>query len=355
TKNASGIFMHKAVVESGEISEGESVSAVYDYERRMSIRRNHTAAHLLQAALRQVLGTHIEQAGQLVTENSVRFDFTHFSAMTAEELKKVEDLVNIEILKGIELDNREMPIDEAKKMGAMALFGEKYGDVVRVVKIDDFSIELCGGTHIDNTAKLGLFKIKTESSVAAGVRRIEGVTAEGVLSLLRETIDTVNEASAAMKLSNPAEIVRRSGQLVAELREKDRQIEQLAGKLAGMQTEGMMASAKDVGGIKLIVDKLSGASADDLRAMGDKVRDIASDAVAVFAGIGGEKATLFACAGKDAIAKGANAGAIVRAVAQLTGGNGGGKPDAAMAGVKDITKLDDALSKAEEIVAGMIK
>ncbi len=356
TKNASGIFLHKAVVVSGEISEKQSVTASIDAERRMAIRRNHTAAHLLQAALRRVLGTHVEQAGQLVTDKEVRFDFTHFSAMTAEELSKVEALVNAEILKGIKVDNNEMPIEEAKKLGAMALFGEKYGDVVRVVRVeDDFSIELCGGTHISNTAGIGLFKIKSESSVASGVRRIEGVTGQGVLDMLNSSLSMIEQAGAAMKLNNPSEIVRRSGQLVAELKEKDRQLEQLSSKIAGMQTQSLMSSAVDINGVKLIVARYDGASADDLRAMGDKVRDMDACSVAVFAGVGKEKATLFACAGKEAIAKGANSGAIIKAVAQLTGGNGGGKPDAAMAGAKDISKIDEALSKAAEIVAGFIK
>ncbi len=355
TKNPSGIFLHRAVVAKGEVSEGAIVKVAIDAERRMAIRRNHTAAHLLQAALRKVLGTHVEQAGQMVNDKEVRFDFTHFAALTAEELTAVEDLVNEQILNSVSVVNKEMPIDEAKKMGAMALFGEKYGDVVRVVKIGRFSVELCGGTHIANTARLGLFKIKSESSVASGVRRIEGVTGANVLAMLRENIDTINSAAAAMKLGNPAEIVRRSAQLVADLKDKDKQIEQLGSKLAGMQTESMMSDAVDVKGVSVITAKLSGVAADDLRTMGDKVKDKNSCAVAVFASVNGEKASIFACAGKDAIAKGANAGAIVRAVAQLTGGNGGGKPDAAMAGAKDISKIDEALAAAAGIVSDMIK
>lgn len=355
TKNRSGVFMHRVVVESGELHEGDSVDAVINTQKRAATRRNHTAAHLLQAALRKVLGTHVEQAGQLVDDRAVRFDFTHFSAMTEQEIAQVENLVNSEILKGEKVTSKEMPIDKAKKLGAMALFGEKYGDIVRVVKAGSFSIELCGGTHIDNTAKIGLFKIKSESSVAAGVRRIEGVTGEGVLELLRETEDTIAAAAAAMKLSNPADIVRRSGQLFNELKEKEHQTEQLSSKLAGMQIKSLISDAKDIKGIKLLINKMPGASADDLRAMGDKVRDLSADCVAVFAGINGEKATLFVCAGKDAIAKGANSGNIVRAIAQVTGGNGGGKPDAAMAGAKDMSKLDDALEQAPAIVESCIK
>jgi len=355
TKNASGIFLHRAVVAKGELSEGAIVKTAIDSERRLAIRRNHTAAHLLQAALRKVLGTHVEQAGQMVNDKEVRFDFTHFAALSAEELTAVENLVNEQILNAVTVVNKEMPIEEAKKMGAMALFGEKYGDVVRVVKVGKFSVELCGGTHIANTARLGLFKIKSETSVASGVRRIEGVTGANVLSMLRDNIDTINSAAAAMKLGNPAELVRRSAQLVADIKDRDRQIEQLGSKLAGMQTESMMSGAVEVKGVSVITAKLSGVSADDLRTMGDKVKDKNACSVAVFASVNGEKASLFACAGKDAIAKGANAGAIVKAVAQLTGGNGGGKPDAAMAGAKDISKIDEALAAVTGILSDMLK
>ena len=224
-----------------------------------------------------------------------------------------------------------------------------------MVKVGKFSVELCGGTHIANTARLGLFKIKSETSVASGVRRIEGVTGANVLSMLRDNIDTINSAAAAMKLGNPAELVRRSAQLVADIKDRDRQIEQLGSKLAGMQTESMMSGAVEVKGVSVITAKLSGVSADDLRTMGDKVKDKNACSVAVFASVNGEKASLFACAGKDAIAKGANAGAIVKAVAQLTGGNGGGKPDAAMAGAKDISKIDEALAAVTGILSDMLK
>lgn len=355
TKNHAGIFVHKAVVESGEIKVGAKVEAKIDAERRMAIRRNHTAAHLLQAALRKVLGTHVEQAGSMVSDKIVRFDFTHFSALTAEEIAQVEAIVNEEIMHATAVLNPEMAIEEAKKIGAMALFGEKYGDVVRVVKVGDFSVELCGGTHVDNTARLGLFKIKSESSVASGVRRIEGVTGTNVLAMLNESLDTLQQACAAIKASNTADVVRRGTQLVTELREKDKQIEQLGSKLAAIEVESMVAAAKQVGSIVLVVKKMTGVSADDLRMMGDKVRDLNANAVAVFASVNGEKATLFTAVGKGAQQAGAHAGNIVRAVAQVTGGNGGGKPDAAMAGAKDLTLLDKALESAEEIIAGMLK
>ncbi|MDR1002293.1 MAG: alanine--tRNA ligase [Oscillospiraceae bacterium] len=356
TKNHAGIFLHRAVVESGEISVGASVTASIDRERRMSIRRNHTAAHLLQAALRKVLGNHVEQAGSMVSDKILRFDFVHFSALTAEEIRAVEDLVNKEIFAAIKVLNKEMPIDEAKKLGAMALFGEKYGDMVRVVQVADFSLELCGGTHIDDTAKMGMFKIKSESSVASGVRRIEGVTGENVLDMLNDSLSSIEQVCAVLKVGNSADLLRRSTQLISDSREKDRQIEQLSSKLAAVEAGNILSGAKEIGsGVSLICKRLSNVSADDLRMMGDKIRDKDSSAIAVFASVSGEKATLFTSVGKAALAKGAHAGNIVKAVAMLAGGNGGGKPEAAMAGVKDLSKLDYALSQAEEIVKGMLK
>ena len=355
TKNTSGVFLHTCKVTEGQIFVGNTVRVAYDNETRMATRRNHTAAHLLQAALRKVLGTHVEQAGQLVNSDTVRFDFTHFSALTAEELARVEALVNAEILGAVEVINVEMPIDEAKQLGAMALFGEKYGDVVRVVRAaDDFSIELCGGTHVDNTAKLGLFKIRSESSVAAGVRRIEAVTGANVLTMLNEALATISDTAAAMKLNNPAELVSKGASMTAQLKEKDRQIEQLSSKLAAIEVDSLVENAASVGDTKLVVKKFEGVKPDELRTMGDKVRDKCADSVAVFASVNGEKGTIFVAVGKEALAKGANAGKIVKAVAQVTGGNGGGKPDNAMAGAKDLSKLDEALAKAQEIVAEFI-
>ena len=356
TKNNSGVFLHTCKVTEGQLNVGDTVKVAYDFATRMATRRNHTAAHLLQAALRKTLGTHVEQAGQLVDSRAVRFDFTHFSALTAEELAQVEALVNAEILSAVEVINVEMPIEEAKQLGAMALFGEKYGDVVRVVRTaDDFSIEFCGGTHVDNTAKLGLFKIKSESSVAAGVRRIEAVTGANVLTMLNEALATISDAAAAMKLSNPAELVRKGAAMTAELKEKDRQIEQLSSKLASIEVDSLVENAACVGDTKLVIKKFDGVKPDELRTMGDKVRDKCADSVAVFASVNGEKGTIFVAVGKEALTKGANAGKIVKAVAQVTGGNGGGKPDNAMAGAKDLSKLDEALAKAEEIVAEFVK
>lgn len=355
TKNASGIFFHHCVVENGEITVGDEVTAQVERERREAIMRNHTAAHLLQAALRKVLGTHVEQAGQLVNDRHVRFDFTHFSALTAEELAQVERLVNGEILKGVPVIVREMPIEEAKKQGAMALFGEKYGDVVRVVRAGDFSIELCGGTHADNTAKLGLFKITAESSVAAGVRRIEGVTGFGVYELLNQTLSRMNEAAESLKANGADDVVRRAVQVMRELKAREKENEALSAKLAAGQVQDLLEKAKEVGGVKLVTAVLPGTASDALRTLCDTLRSNSEDAVAVLATVNGEKAAIAAAVGKQAQKKGAHAGNLVREVAKLAGGNGGGRPDSAMAGAKDPGKLESALGQAEAILAGMLK
>ncbi len=354
TTKANDIFTHMVEVESGAVSVGDTVEASIDVERRSAIRRNHTAAHLLQAALRQVLGNHVEQAGQLVNEAVVRFDFTHFSALTEEELSKTENLVNEKILEAIEVANNEMPIEEAKKLGAMALFGEKYGDTVRVVAADDFSIEFCGGTHVDNSAKIGLFKIVSESSVAAGVRRIEAVTGANVLELLNKFKSTIIDTAAALKSNNVMDIANKARQVSDELKEAGKKIEALEAKLAGGKIDDMLKAADQKNGIKIITARLDGTQPNELRAMCDQVKGDNENAVCLFAAVNGEKITFCAAAGAQAIKKGANAGNIVREVAKLAGGNGGGKPDSAMAGGKDATKVDEAITAAKAIIADMI-
>ena len=351
TKNQAKSFLHHGVVSAGILSVGEEVTMTVDTVRRNSIMRNHTAAHLLQAALRQVLGDHVEQAGQLVNERHVRFDFTHFSALTPEELLQVENLVNQEILKAVPVSVREMGIEEARLSGAMALFGEKYGDVVRVVSVEDgFSKELCGGTHMDNTARLGLFKILSESSVASGVRRIEGVTAMGVLDLLSVQMATLRDSARAMKVINPMELPLHAQQMMAQLKEKDKEIESLNAKLAQNRLDGVFQNAQEVDGVKVVFALLSGTGSDALRALCDKAKERPEAIVAVFAGVSGGKATLAAVCSKEAQQKGLKAGVLVKEVAQLCGGNGGGRPDFAMAGAKDQSKLDDALAAVPELV-----
>ena len=355
TTKASDVFTHMVEVESGAVSVGDTVEAAIDVSRRNAIRRNHTAAHLLQAALRAVLGTHVEQAGQLVNEAVVRFDFTHFSALTAEEIAKVEALVNEKILDGITVKNEEMPIEEAKKLGAMALFGEKYGDRVRVVAADDFSIEFCGGTHVDNSAKIGLFKIVSESSVAAGVRRIEAVTGANVLGMLNGYREIIDSTAAALKSANPMEIAAKARQVSDELKEMAKKVEALEATLAGSKISDMMKDATVVNGVKIITARMDGTTPNELRSMCDQVKGDDPLAVCLFAAVNGEKLTFCAAAGVEAIKKGANAGNIVREVAKLAGGNGGGKPDSAMAGGKEVAKTDEAVAAAKDIIAEMIK
>ena len=350
TKNAQGIFLHAVTVQSGALTVGDSVKLSIDVERRNDIRRNHTAAHLLQAALRKVLGTHVEQAGQLVTDGYFRFDFTHFEAMTAKQVIDVEELVNRVILDDIKVDTLEMPIDEAKKLGAMALFGEKYGDVVRVVKAGDFSIELCGGTHVDNTAKLGLFKIRQEGSVAAGVRRIEAITGKNVLDYTNAMINVIGDAAMAFKLPDMRNLASAAVKIAEELKEKDRQIAALNSKLAFSKVDSIIANAVEVDGVTVVVSSLKDVQGDQLRDLTDMCVSKNQKMVIVLCAQNGGKAT-FACrVGKDALTLGLNAGKIVKAVAQITGGNGGGKPDMAMAGAKDLTMIDKALDSVKDIV-----
>lgn len=355
TKDQGGIFLQAGVVKSGSVAVGMSADAKIDAVRRMDIMRNHTAAHLLQAALREVLGNHVEQAGQLVTDHSVRFDFTHFSAPTAQELMAVEERVNEVILAGMPVEVMEMPIEEAKKMGAMALFGEKYGDVVRVVKAGDFSTELCGGTHVDNTAKIGLFKIRQEGSVAAGVRRIEAVTGHGVLKMVEDAMNMIAQTAITLKISNPREIVAGAERVAGELKEQSRKIQELSDKIAATQIDSLMANSQLEKGVRIICAAMTDVTGDVIKEMCGKILDVAPKAVIVLAGINEGKVTFGCACGKEAREKGANAGKIVKAVAQIAGGNGGGKPDLAMAGAKDPTKVDEAIMQAKSIILDMIK
>ena len=357
-KTPDGVVLHIARFISGDsIALGDKVHAQIDVEKREATRRNHTAAHLLQAALRKHLGSHVEQAGQLVNSEEMRFDFTHFSALTGDELRKVEGPVNLWIMEGLQTVVREMPIEEARKLGAMALFGEKYGDVVRVVSAGDFSVELCGGTHADNTAKLGLFKIVSESSVAAGIRRITAVTGFGVLKHIENDERIMQSAAAAMKLGNVAELDKRAATLAAEVKAKDRELAELRSEISALKAGSLMDSARQVGGVRLITAEVEVSNPGELRSMCDTARDNGADIVAVFAGVNKEKGTLnFACAcGADAIKLGAHAGNIVRETAKIAGGSGGGKPDSAMAGAKDASKADEALAAVDSIVSAMLK
>jgi alanyl-tRNA synthetase len=354
TIKSEGHFLHIATVEQGCIRKGDKVLAQIDKERRMAIMRNHTTAHLLQYSLRQVLGDHVHQAGQLVNEKACRFDFNHFSAMTPEEIAKVEEQVNAEIMSAVPVTMQEMPIEEARKLGAMALFGEKYGNTVRVVTADK-SVEFCGGTHISNTSQIGLFKIVSESSVAAGVRRIEAVTGLGVLELLNGYKDSIARSAKAMKLANVTELPEKCAAVTAELKEKDKKIESLTQQIANAKTASLFDNAKEINGVKLVAARLDGTAPDALRKLGDSVKDKGEEIVALFAGTTGEKGTFYCVCTSGAVKKGANAGQIVRNIAAVTSGKGGGKPDSAMAGAGDISKIDEALAQAENIVSELIK
>ena len=339
----------------GMFENGEEVVAKLDAERRSSIRRNHTAVHLLQAAAREVLGDHVHQAGSLVEPERLRFDFTHFNAVSAEELKQIEAIVNAKILEGIEVNTVETDLQTAKKQGAMALFSEKYGDKVRMCSVGDFSVELCGGTHIDNTAKIGLFKIISETSAASGVRRIEATTGYGVLNLLAKAESTILNVAQTLKITNLSEIETKAEVIANDLKSMEKEIDRLNRQIAQSQTSNLFANAIDVKGVKLVVASFDGVSPDELRTMGDTVRDKAANAVAVLSSVNGQKGTILTACGADAVELGVHAGKLVNEVSLLTGGRGGGRPDGAMAGVGDVSKIKSALEKASEIVESMIK
>lgn len=358
-KVVAGKIAHKIKVVEGAVSVGQKAHFAVDKKTRWGVMRNHSCAHLLQAALREVLGEHVHQAGQLVDADRLRFDFSHFDSMTAEEKMKVEVLVNTYILEALDIKVEEMPIDEAKKLGAMALFGEKYGETVRVVTMGDgdetASIEFCGGTHLDNTSRIGLFKIISESSVASGVRRIEAVTGRGVLKLLREHINTSRQAAEALKLSNPGELVKKCVSVMDEIKNLERERDELQTEISNMRAKALFENPTDVNGVKVITAMLTNMRPDMLRKMGDEIKARENDVVAVIAGVNGEKANLLVVAGKEAVAKGAHAGKIAGKTAALTGGKGGGRPDSAMAGIGDRFKIDEALDKVNEIVAEFVK
>ncbi len=358
TKTNDGVFLHHGMLTEGEsLRTGDKIMTKVDADLRAATMRNHTAAHLLQAALRKVLGSHVEQAGQSVGAQAMRFDFSHFSALTNEELAQVELEVNRAILSNMDVTGVETDIETAKAKGAMALFGEKYGKIVRMVSIGDFSIELCGGTHVSNTGKLGLFKILSETSVAAGVRRIEAVTGYGVLDYISSLNNTIVNTAKAMKLANITELEGRAAALMNELKSGEKEIEKLSGELSAIKSEGLLKNAVSLGKVRLITATVKDMSNDEVRLLCDKAKQSGDDIVAVVACVNSEKgnASIAVACAPGAVKSGANAGAIVRAIAQKAGGNGGGKPDFAMAGAKDLALLPDAMSSAEETVSGMIK
>jgi len=349
-KTGKGLYVHTCTLEKGFVKTGDKATAKVCAKTRRATEANHSSAHLLQAALRQVLGDHVHQSGSYVDSERCRFDFTHFSAMTAEELEKVELLVNEAIADALDVTTQEMSMDDAKKAGAIALFGEKYGDVVRVVKMGDFATELCGGTHVSNTAKIGLFKIVSESSVAAGVRRIEAVTGMGVLGLLAEKQNLINETAKGLKINNPNDIAVKAAQATEEIKTLQKENEALKGEIAKGRVADLMKNAVEVNGLKVYTGYFASTSPDALRQMAASIED----GIAVLCGEQNGKVTIAASCGKSAVAAGVKAGALVKQVAAVTGGNGGGKPDFAMAGAKDVSKVEEALEKAPEIVKTLL-
>jgi len=353
TQKTDGVFVHLCSIAHGDIKVGDTVKLEINSARRQAIKRNHSACHMLQAALRQVLGNHVEQAGSYVDDERLRFDFKHFAAMTTEELNKVENLVNSHIFLGECVETKEMSIEDARKTGAMALFGEKYGDTVRVVKMGNFSTELCGGTHLDNTAKAGLFKIVSESSVAAGVRRIEAVTGAGVLKLIKEKDDIISDTARELRANSVSDVVKKASGVMQELKEANREIEQLNAKIASSMVANI--NFTDVCGLNLGTGKMPGAAVDTVRSITDDFKAENDLSVTVIAVPGEGKVNFVASCGKEAVKRGAHAGNLLKQLSAICGGGGGGRPDSAQSGGKQPENVDKALLAAAEILASMIK
>ncbi len=355
-KNKGGKYLHYGQLTAGSLRVGERVCAAIELHRRGAIRRAHSATHLLDAALKRVLGEHVHQAGSLVEPDRLRFDFSHFEAVTPDELRRIETLVNEWILTGYSVVTEELPIEEAKKKGAVAMFGEKYGDVVRVVEMGEgdacVSMEFCGGTHLDNTAKAGAFRITSEGSVASGVRRIEATTGEATYAGVNRERDTLRAAAAALK-TTPGELGSRIEQTLAELKEARRVIEQYKAKESAGGAADLLKGAADVGGLHVVTTTLTGGDVAALRTMGDMLRDKDPSVVAVIALLG-EKLSLLAVCGKEAVARGIKAGDIIKSIAPIVGGKGGGKPDSAMGGGSDTSKVNDALAAVKPFVEKVI-
>lgn len=354
-KVVGGKIAHTVKITEGYIEAGQTAHFSVDAERRMAIARNHTAAHLLQAALRQVLGEHVHQKGQLVNADRVRFDFSHFEAISPEELAEIEALVNDKILSCMDVKTQVLPIEEAQKLGAMALFGEKYGETVRVVSMGDFSMEFCGGTHLKNTSQAGLFKIISEGSVASGVRRIEAVTGTGVLALLNEINNRVAQAAKLLKLNDPALLAERIVAVLDENKELGKVSEQLKKRIADAIFSNMIKNCREINGVKIMANMMTNVGSDMYEKFSDAVKNLSEPFVLVMAGTADEKPKFLCACSKAAIAKGAHAGKIVKEVAAVTGGKGGGRPESAMAGIGDKNKIDEALNSLDGILANFIK
>ena len=352
-KNKGGKYMHSGKVVSGSFKLGDTVTASIDVERRKAIRRAHTATHLLDAALKKVLGDHVHQAGSLVEPDRIRFDFTHFEGISAEQLAEIDAMVNSAVLEGYPVVTEILPIEEAQKKGAIAMFGEKYGEIVRVVEMGDFSMEFCGGTHLDNTAKAGVFRIKSEGSVASGVRRIEATVGKLSLEVMNKNQQILFRAAQALKV-NPGELANRVERQNNELKEMAHALEKFKAQESLGEARNFLMAAKEVCGLKVLTANRPGMDANALRQMGDFLKDKEPTVVAVLSSVNEGKITFLAVCGKEAVAKGMKAGDLVREVCAVCGGKGGGKPDSAMGGGSDLLKLDDALARVDDFVAAKL-
>ena len=352
-KNKGGKYMHTGKVVSGSFKLGDTVTASIDIKRRKSVRRAHTATHLLDAALKHVLGDHVHQAGSLVEPDRLRFDFTHFEGITPEQLAEIDAFVNDAVLEGIPVLTEVLPIEEAKKKGAVAMFGEKYGDVVRVVEMGNVSMEFCGGTHLDNTAKVGLFRIKSEGSVASGVRRIEAITGKQTLAEIRRNQERIVRVAQMLKTTQ-AELESKLEAQIGELKDIKAKLEKFKEEASLGEARSFLTAAKTVGSLKVITAQRDGMDPNAMRKLGDFLRDKEPGVVGVLASVHDGKVTLLAVCGKDAVAKGVKAGDIIKAIAPICGGKGGGKPDSAMGGGTEVSKVDDALAAVDDLVLKVV-
>ena len=353
-KNKGGKFMHYGKLVQGQIKLGDTLHVSVDKERRQAISRAHSATHLLQSALRSILGDHVHQAGSLVEPDHLRFDFTHFSALTPDEISKVNTAMADMILAGADITTDVMQYDEAKKLGAMALFGEKYGDTVRVVKMGDFSMEFCGGTHLDNTAKIGMFVITSEGSVASGVRRIEAITGREVIAKYIAMSGMVNKVAEKLK-TRPTDLMAKVESNLTEIHDLRQNVDKLKDQLMSGQAERMLYGAKDINGLKVVTITNGPVNAADIRKLGDQLRDRFPNIVAVLAATADSKATMLAVCGKNAVERGIKAGDLIKNITKLCDGTGGGKPDSAMGGCKNLLKLDDAMAAVDDFVNSNVK
>ena len=349
-KTGDGIYIHEVTVEKGSFEAGTEVTLKVSADNRRSIARNHTATHLLHKALKETLGTHVAQAGSLVNSEHLRFDFSHFEAMTTEQIAQVEDKVNEMILASVPVITKELPIDEAKKLGATAQFGEKYGDVVRVVSAGDYSVEFCGGTHLTNTSEAGLFKIVSEGGVAAGVRRIEAITGAAVVRYIKEKESLINSTASVLKTNLINEIDKKAEVLVFELKEAQKELEKIKAAMAAAKAQDIMTSIKHIGDVKLVSAQLDGMTADDLKTAADETKDKLECGVVVLASNTDGKISFVAMATKSAVEKGIHSGNIIKEITPIADGRGGGKPDMAQGGGKDASKIDNALAFVDEVI-----